>query len=102
MAESVRVENAMKEAGSSCKLSFGQYDKEWHDHLEVTRDNETFLEDARDASRLNLSLAVYEVHAEPEGLDEHGHCDELRCPCGSTHMAENAHTCKVRVHGIVR
>ena len=66
----------------SRKLSFGQYDKEWHGHLEITRGNETCLEDVHDASRLNLYLG-YEVCAEPEALDKHGHRDELRFPYGS-------------------
>ena len=60
----------------SCKLSFGQYDKEWHSHLEITRGNiETCPKDAHDAFRLNLSLG-YEVRAEPEALDKYGHCDD--------------------------
>ena len=42
----------------SYKLSFGQYDKEWHGHLEITCGNETCPEDAHDASRLNLSLGT--------------------------------------------
>ena len=67
---------------SNCNFSFGQYDKEGHGHLEITRGNETCPKDAHDASRLNLSL-VYEMCAKPEALDKHGHCAELGRPCGS-------------------
>ena len=59
----------------SCKLSFGQYDKEWHGHLEITCGNETCPEDAHDAFGLNLSLR-YEVRAEPEALNKYGDCDD--------------------------
>ena len=78
----VGVKNARGKQAWQLQTFLGQYDKKRHGHLEITRGNETCPEDAHDASRLNLSLA-YEVRAEPEALDKHGHCDELRFPCGS-------------------
>ena len=62
-AEGVRVENTIREASSAAANFPLASMTRSASHLEVTRGNEICLEDTRDASRLNLSLA-YEVHAE--------------------------------------